>query len=238
MNPDPPTSAHRTESSRPDTPSGRIADLGHSRVDLSRSARLGMPEAVFAAGKQPAQCAEIVERMLEESDDPVIVTRCGPPHHDALSALSPERTWSDTLTWRHAPSRQATVAIVSGGTSDQPVLDECAGTLCAMGVTARVVRDVGVAGLHRLLGALDELDEAQVIVTIAGMEAALPTVLAGLVPTPIVSVPTSVGYGNTFDGLTALLSMMSSCAPGISVVGIDNGYGAACATLRILGASR
>ena len=95
-----------------------------------------------------------------------------------------------------------------------------------------------MAGLHRLLGALDELDGAQVIVTIAGMEAALPTVLAGLVPTPIVSVPTSVGYGNTFEGLTALLSMMSSCAPGISVVGIDNGYGAACATLRILGAAQ
>jgi len=234
----PPDQGAPAEAVAPADPSGRIADLGHTRVDLSRSARLGMPEAVFAAGKQPEQCVEIVERMLAESDDPVIVTRCGPAHHDALSALSPTGTWSDTLTWRHASPRPATVAIVSGGTSDQPVLDECAGTLGAMGVSSRVVRDVGVAGLHRLLGALDELDGAEVIITIAGMEAALPTVLAGLVPTPIVSVPTSVGYGNTFGGLTALLSMMSSCAPGISVVGIDNGYGAACATLRILGTSR
>ena len=139
MTPDPAASADQAGSTRavgPGGPTGHIADLGHTRVDLSRSARLGMPEAVFAAGKQPAQCAEIVERMLEESDDPVIVTRCGPAHHDALSALVPDRTWSDTVTWRHAPPRPATVAIVSGGTSDQPVLDECVGTLGAMGVSA------------------------------------------------------------------------------------------------------
>jgi NCAIR mutase (PurE)-related protein len=216
----------------------QAADLGHSRLDLSRTDRIGMPEAVFAAGKQPEQCVEIVARMLADTDHPVIVTRCGPEHHDALAELAPDGTWSSTLTWRHAPARPGRVAVVSGGTSDEHVVHECVGTLTAMGAPTQVVRDVGVAGLHRLLGAMDELDDVQVVVAVAGMEAALPTVLAGLIATPIVAVPTSVGYGTTFEGLTALLSMMSSCAPGVSVVGIDNGYGAACAALRILGAAR
>ncbi len=222
----------------PDTqssPSAAVADLGHTRVDLTRADRIGMPEAVFAAGKSPLQCVEIVDRLIAATDDPVIVTRCSPEHLAALAPLQPQATWSDTLTWRHAGDRGGTVAVVSGGTSDQGVLDECTGTLTAMGVEVRVVRDVGVAGLHRLLGTLDQFHDVGAIVTIAGMEAALPTVLAGLVPAPIIAVPTSVGYGTTFDGLTALLSMMSSCAPGISVVGIDNGYGAACAALRIIG---
>jgi NCAIR mutase (PurE)-related protein len=213
-----------------------IADLGHTRLDLDRTRRVGLPEAVFAAGKSPSQCVEIVERLLVDSDAPVIVTRCEDRHLDALSGLSPDGTWSCTLTWRHAATHLGPVAVVSGGTSDQPVLDECVGTLTASGAVVRVVRDVGVAGLHRLLGSLDELDGVGAIVTIAGMEAALPTVLAGLVREPIVAVPTSVGYGTTFEGLTALLSTMSSCAPGVSVVGIDNGYGAACAALRIVGA--
>lgn len=215
--------------------SDRVADLGHTRLDLDRHGRLGMPEAVFAAGKSPAQCVEIVGELLERSDAPVIVTRCADPHRQALEQLRPEGIWSDTLTWRHAPSRPRHVTVVSGGTSDGPVLDECVGTLTAMGVRTTVVRDVGVAGLHRLLSSLDRIDGADAVVTIAGMEAALPTVLAGLVAAPIVAVPTSVGYGTTFEGLTALLSMMSSCAPGVSVVGIDNGYGAACAALRVVG---
>jgi NCAIR mutase (PurE)-related protein len=214
------------------------ADLGHSRLDLSRTARIGMPEAVFAAGKTPEQCVEIVERMLVDTEDPVIVTRCAAEHRSALAQLSPDGSWSTTLTWRHAPAGGGTVAVVSGGTSDEPVVHECVGTLTAMGAPVKVVRDVGVAGLHRLLGSLDELVDARAVVAVAGMEAALPTVLAGLVAAPIVAVPTSVGYGTTFEGLTALLSMMSSCAPGIAVVGIDNGYGAACAALRILGAAR
>jgi NCAIR mutase (PurE)-related protein len=219
----------------PTEPSPLVADLGHTRLDLDRTRRVGLPEAVFAAGKTPSQCVEIVERLLVDGDAPVIVTRCEDRHLDALSALSPQGTWTSTLTWRHAATHLAPVAVVSGGTSDQPVLDECVGTLTASGAEVRVVRDVGVAGLHRLLGSLDELAGVGAIVTIAGMEAALPTVLAGLVREPIVAVPTSVGYGTTFEGLTALLSTMSSCAPGVSVVGIDNGYGAACAALRIVG---
>ncbi len=224
--------------SEPGTSPQHIADLGHSRLDLGRSARIGLPEAVFAAGKTSEQCVEIVERMLADTEGPVIVTRCGPEHLGALAGLDPQGTWSTTLTWRHAPAELPTVAVVSGGTSDEQVVHECEGTLTATGAPVRVVRDVGVAGLHRLLGALDELTDVGAVVAVAGMEAALPTVLAGLVPAPIVAVPTSVGYGTTFEGLTALLSMMSSCAPGISVVGIDNGYGAACAALRIVGARR
>lgn len=220
----------------PVEPSPLVADLGHTRLDLDRTRRVGLPEAVFAAGKTPGQCVEIVERLLVDSDAPVIVTRCEQPHLDALSAMSPHGTWSSTLTWRHTATHLGPVAVVSGGTSDQPVLDECVGTLTASGAEVRVVRDVGVAGLHRLLGSLDELVGVSAIVTIAGMEAALPTVLAGLVAAPIIAVPTSVGYGTTFEGLTALLSTMSSCAPGVAVVGIDNGYGAACAALRIVGA--
>jgi len=221
---------------------GRSADLGHSRLDLGRAARVGMPEAVYAAGKTPEQCVDIVDHLLGASAEPVIVTRCGDAHQTALAPLGPAGLWSGTLTWRHvevAPGGHDTpVVLVSGGTSDQPVLDECRGTLTALGVSTRVVRDVGVAGLHRLLDSLDCFDDASVVIAFAGMEAALPTVLAGLVPAPIVAVPTSVGYGTTFEGVTALLSMLSSCAPGISVVGIDNGFGAACAAYRILGGAR
>jgi NCAIR mutase (PurE)-related protein len=215
----------------------RTADLGHTRLDLGRPQRTGLPEAIFAAGKTPEQCVEIVQHLLDDGDDPIIVTRCDEPHRRALAELDPAGTWHSTLTWRHAPPTMGTVAVVSGGTSDEPVVVECAGTLTAMGAPVRVVRDVGVAGLHRLMGSLDELRDSRCIVAVAGMEAALPTVLAGLVAAPIVAVPTSVGYGTTFEGLTALLSMLSSCAPGIAVVGIDNGYGAACAALRILGTS-
>ncbi len=124
---------------------------------------------------------------------------------------------------------------MSGGTSDRPVLDECVGTLTALGAEVRTVVDVGVAGLHRLLDSLDQLTDSRVVVALAGMEASLPTVLGGLIHQPIVAVPTSTGYGSSLEGVTALLSLLASCAPGVSVVGIDNGYGAACAALRILG---
>jgi pyridinium-3,5-biscarboxylic acid mononucleotide synthase len=213
-------------------------DLGHTRPDVDRPRRTGLPEAVYAQGKTPAQCVEIVAHHLARTVDPVVVTRAGPDHRAALAELSPDAVASTTLTWRHAaPIDDAVVAVVSGGTSDQPVLDECAATLTALGAIVRPVRDVGVAGLHRLLDRVDELADARVIVAIAGMEASMPTVLGGLVAPPIVAVPTSTGYGSSFEGITALLSMLSSCAPGVAVVGIDNGYGAACVALRILGAT-
>jgi pyridinium-3,5-biscarboxylic acid mononucleotide synthase len=212
-------------------------DLGHTRPDVDRPRRTGLPEAIYAQGKTPEQCVEIVAHHLAATDHPVVVTRAGAEHRAALAELAPDAVASTTLTWRHAtPRPDAVVAVVSGGTSDQPVLDECSATLTALGATVRPVRDVGVAGLHRLLDRVDELADARVIVAIAGMEASMPTVLGGLVAPPIVAVPTSTGYGSSYEGVTALLSMLSSCAPGVAVVGIDNGYGAACVALRILGA--
>jgi len=217
----------------------RIADLGHSRLDLDRTRRTGMPEAVYAAGKSVQECLDIVGRLLADESDsaaPIVVTRATDAQLDALAALGPTAVRSRTLSWRHAPERDiAPVVIVSGGTSDRPVVDEASGTLTALGVPTRVLPDVGVAGLHRLLAAVEELQDAAVVIAVAGMEGALPTVLAGLIPQPVIAVPTSVGYGASFDGLAALLSSLASCAPGISVVGIDNGYGAACAALRIVG---
>jgi len=216
----------------PDAPQG--LDLGETRLDIGRRHRIGMPEAVYAAGKTVEQCVRILEALLEAAD-PVIVTRTSEAQREALAAFEPMATWTDTLTWQHAESLQVKpVAVVSGGTSDQPVVDECLGTLAAMGVPAEAHRDIGVAGLHRLVDVIPSLQDASVVVAIAGMEASLPTVLGGLVKAPIIGVPTSVGYGSSFEGITALLSMLSSCAPGISVVGIDNGYGAACAAIRIL----
>ncbi len=213
----------------------RVADLGHTRLDLDRSSRTGVPEAVYAAGKTPAQCVEIVTALLGDGDEPIVVTRCDQDHIEALSPLGPAAATGSTMTWRHRPTLGAvSVAVVSGGTSDQPVVDECVATLGAHGVGTTRVPDVGVAGLHRLTSSLEELRSHDLVVAVAGMEAALPTVLAGLISAPIVAVPTSVGYGSTFDGLTALLSMLSSCAPGIAVVGIDNGFGAACVALRML----
>ena len=207
----------------------------HTRPDLERPRRCGLVEAVYAQAKTPRQCVEIVEHLLDAGDDPVIVTRAGPEHRHALAALRPEQVTSSTLVWRPAPTLPVDpVVVVAGGTSDLPVVEECTVTLGAMGAPTRTVTDVGVAGVHRLLDALADLRDASVLVAVAGMEASLPTVLAGLVPQPIVAVPTSTGYGSSFGGLTALLSMLSSCAPGVAVVGIDNGYGAACAALRML----
>lgn len=218
------------------THDGRTHDLGHTRLDVDRTRRTGMPEAVYAEGKTTTECVEIVRALVDRGDGPVIVTRCTAEQLVALEVLAPSGHWSSTLTWRHAPRRDvAPVAVVSGGTSDAPVLDECRGTLEAQGIPTRAVRDVGVAGLHRLMDSLDELRDVSAVVVVAGMEAALATVLAGLIPAPIIAVPTSVGYGTTFEGMTALLSLLSSCAPGISVVGIDNGYGAAAAAVRIVG---
>lgn len=213
----------------------KAVDLGHTRLDVDRPRRIGMPEAVYAGAKTADQCVAIVETLLDTSDDPVIVTHATGDQHQALLRLKPAGDWGRTLTWRHAPLREvAPVAIVSGGTSDQPVVDECAATLTAMGVPAHTHRDVGVAGLHRLMDVVPSLGEASVVVAVAGMEASLPTVLAGLVGAPIIGVPTSAGYGSSLEGITAMLSMLASCAPGIAVVGIDNGYGAACAALRML----
>lgn len=214
-------------------PDGLSADV---RLDLDRGRRIGIPEAVYAEGKTPQQCLDIVTTLLAESDDPIIVTRVTPHQRTTLIDLDPEAVRGSTLTWQHRAVLDMTpVAVVSGGVSDQQTVEECAATLTAMGIPANIHGDVGVAGLHRLIDVLPDLADAPVVVAVAGMEASLPTVLAGLVPAPIIGVPTSTGYGSSLEGVTAMLSMLSSCAPGMAVVGIDNGYGAACAVLRIVG---
>ena len=204
------------------------------RLDLQRSQRIGMPEAVLCEFKSIEQTTAAVQGLLE-TGDAVVATRVTEAQRPELDALEPTIVDLTTLAWNPRPATGRSVAIVSAGTSDVPVASEAAVTLAALGHDVRRVTDVGVAGLHRLQSAIPEFEQADVIIAIAGMEGALPTVLAGLTGMPIIAVPTSVGYGTAFDGIAALLTMMASCAPGISVVGIDNGYGAACAAHRILG---
>ena len=212
-----------------------------ARLDRDRTRRIDLPEAIFCHSKTVEQCRAIVTDLLADGDgDAIVATRATPAQYEALLALDPAAfvgpatAGHATLSWRHRRSTGRTVAVVAAGTSDLAVASECRLTLESLGHRVETLTDVGVAGLHRLLDTLPALDDVEVIVAVAGMEGALPTVLAGLVAQPIVAVPTSVGYGTAFEGQTALLSMMTSCAPGIAVVGIDNGYGAACAAHRML----
>jgi NCAIR mutase (PurE)-related protein len=211
------------------------ADLGHSKVDHHRALRQGLPEAVYGPGKTPGQCAAIVTELLAHGSGPVVLTRADLAQCAAAAAANPGgRTHGTTVVWRPADVRPGRVAIVTAGTADATVADECDATLTAHGVAARRVVDVGVAGIHRLLGSLDEISDVDAIVVVAGMEGALASVVGGLTAAPVVAVPTSTGYGAAFQGITALLAMLSSCASGVTVVGIDNGFGAACAVLRLL----
>ncbi|MDQ3680233.1 MAG: nickel pincer cofactor biosynthesis protein LarB [Actinomycetota bacterium] len=213
-----------------------FADLGFARVDHHRPLRQGLPEAVYAPGKTPDQCAAIVAELLAEpGNGPVLLTRAD----DAQAAAALERNAggtrvASTLAWRPAPERPGRVLVVTAGTADLPVADECVATLVAHGFRPQLLADCGVAGVHRLLATADDLAAADVVVVVAGMEGALPSVVGGISACPVVAVPTSAGYGAAFDGLTALLAMLSSCASGITVVGIDNGFGAACAVARQL----
>lgn len=205
-----------------------------ARLDLERTSRIDLPEAVYCAGKTTQQSVDIVKEMLQRGSDAVVATRLTDDQEQELRKLDPTLVGQGILGWRARPTTGFEVAVMAAGTSDLAVADECRVTLESLGHVVRPLTDVGVAGLHRLTNVLPELESVHAIVAIAGMEGALPTVLAGLVPHPIIAVPTSAGYGTSFEGMTALLSMMSSCAPGISVVGIDNGYGAACASHRLL----
>jgi len=214
-----------------------FADLGFAKVDHHRALRQGLPEAVYAPGKTPEQCAAIVAELLaEEGGGPVLLTRADDVQGAAAIALSPEgvvRTGS-ILAWRSRLPRPGRVVVLTAGTSDLPVAHECVATLTAHGLPPALHPDVGVAGVHRLLARVDELAGADAVVVIAGMEGALASLVGGITPAPVVAVPTSTGYGAAFEGVTALLAMLSSCAAGLTVVGIDNGFGAACAVLRIL----
>ena len=206
-------------------------DLGHAKVDHHRSLRRGHPETVFAAGKTPEQITEIVSSMKAHGSN-VLVTRCEPEAAAAVLAAHPEAVHNvlgRTITITVSPPEvlPGFVAVVCAGTSDLPVAEEASVTLEALGHSVKRVTDVGVAGLHRLLNERVVFDDANVIVVCAGMEGALPSVVAGLVDKPVIAVPTSVGYGASFGGIAALLGMLNSCAEGVSVVNIDNGFGAA-----------
>jgi len=220
-----------------------FADLGFARVDHHRGLRQGLPEAVYAPGKTPEQCAAIVGELLENGTGPVLLTRADEQQLDAtlrrcpgaeVTPREPVTGRLATLSWRHAPGREHRVLVVTAGTADLAVAEECVATLRAYGYGPRVIADCGVAGVHRLLACYDELVTADAVVVIAGMEGALASVVGGLTPAPLVAVPTSVGYGAGLEGVTALLAMHASCAAGVAVVGIDNGYGAACAVARML----
>ena len=213
-----------------------FADLGFARVDHHRQLRQGLPEAVYAPGKSPEQCAAIVAELLAEDDlGPVLLTRADETQAAAATGRNPGAvTTGATLTWRPRPPRPGRVLLVTAGTADLPVADECRSTLTALGLRPELVADVGVAGVHRLLATADELQDADAVVVVAGMEGALATLVGGITPAPVVAVPTSVGYGAALEGVTALLAMLSSCAAGVVVVGIDNGFGAACAVARLL----
>jgi len=210
-------------------------DLGFARVDHHRALRQGLPEAIYGPGKTPEQCAAIVVELLSADDGPIVLTRAEPAQMKAALAVAPHGVVRGTTAyWRPKPSeRTHRVVIVTAGTSDLTVADECATVLEAHGWRPSRITDAGVAGLHRLLPHVDELANAQVVVAIAGMEGALASVVGGITAAPVVAVPTSTGYGASLEGLTALLSMLSSCAPGVTVVGIDNGFGAACAVARL-----
>ena len=213
-----------------------FADLGFARVDHHRPLRQGLAEAVYAPGKTPEQCASIVAELLDEpGDHPVLLTRADDAQVAAALRVSPGglRT-ATTVAWRPALERPGIVFVLTAGTADLPVADECVATLSAHGLRPRVVADAGVAGVHRLLVHAEEIAGADAVVVIAGMEGALPSLVGGITPAPVVAVPTSAGYGAALEGVTALLGMLASCASGITVVGIDNGYGAACAVLRLL----
>jgi pyridinium-3,5-biscarboxylic acid mononucleotide synthase len=213
-----------------------FVEVGDALVDHHRHLRQGMPEAIFGRGKTPEQCVEIVGELLAHGTGPVLMTRVDDAQSKAALALYPDAMQrAGCLLWR-APTttHDRRVLVVSAGTSDTAVVDECVLTLAAYGFAADRLVDVGVAGIHRLLAHVDRITSADAIVVAAGMEGALASVVGGLTAVPVVAVPTSVGYGSGLDGITALLAMHASCASGITVVGIDNGFGAACAIARIL----
>jgi pyridinium-3,5-biscarboxylic acid mononucleotide synthase len=213
-----------------------VEDLRFARVDLHRSLRHGVPEAVFCQGKTPEQVVAIVRRLAEAHDN-VLATRAEPAVVAALRAsglpCQVHEAARLVVVKPLATEGVGLIVVVSAGTSDVPVAEEAAVTAEAMGNHVERVYDCGVAGLHRLVPHLDRLNEANAIIAVAGMEGALPSVLGGLVDRPVIAVPTSVGYGASFGGVAALLAMLNSCAPGVSVVNIDNGYGAAAQANQI-----
>jgi NCAIR mutase (PurE)-related protein len=214
-----------------------VADLGFAQVDMHRALRKNFPEVIFGAGKTTEQIVQIADKLLAQGQ-PVLVTRVSDDPARALckkfeSAVHHVSARCVTIEKKPLPKRAGFIAVVCAGTSDLPVAEEAAVTAEIMGNRVERVHDVGVAGLHRMLARMELLQSANVIVAVAGMEGALPGVIAGLVAKPVIAVPTSVGYGTSFGGIAALLAMLNSCASGVTVVNIDNGFGAGYAASQI-----
>jgi len=211
-------------------------ELGHTKIDLHRPLRNGFPEVIYAAGKTPEQVTEIFLRMREHSH--VLATRVSAAMACHVQAACPGLSYNPlgrTLTYVKGERswREGEICIITAGTSDLSVAEEARVTCEMFGSRARIISDVGVAGLHRLFDRLDVIRKARVLIVVAGMEGALASVIGGLVSQPVIAVPTSVGYGAALSGFTALCSMLTSCASGVTVVNIDNGFGAACAACKI-----
>jgi NCAIR mutase (PurE)-related protein len=221
--------------------SQRTADLGFARLDLDRAQRTGTPEVVYAAGKTPAQTVACLAALLDGGAAPGGKPFAWATRVDEATAAAVRDRWPDAVVDGEArcafvgelPTPVGQVLVLTAGTSDGPVAAEVAATLAAAGIGCRRVNDVGVAGVHRVLAVAPDLASADAVVVVAGMDGALPSVVAGLTDRLVVAVPTSVGYGAAFEGLAALLTMLTACAPGVLVVNIDNGFGAGVAAARI-----
>ena len=214
-----------------------LADLGFAQVDLHRALRKNFPEVIFGSGKTPPQVLAIATKLVEREQH-VLITRITAEHARVIKkkfrrAVFHEAARCITIEAAQRRKRSGTIAVLCAGTSDLPVAEEAAVTAEIMGNNVERVYDVGVAGLHRLLRRLEDIQRANVIVAVAGMEGALPSVVAGLVARPVIAVPTSIGYGASFGGIAALLAMLNSCGSGVTVVNIDNGFGAGYAASQI-----
>ena len=217
--------------------SAPLADLGFAQVDTHRALRKGFPEVVFGSGKTAAQVVKIAGQLVKREQH-VLVTRVSAGQARAVRrkfkrAVHHELARCITIETKPLPKRPGSIAVVTAGTSDLPVAEEAAVTAEIMGNRVDRIYDVGVAGLHRLLARLEQLQKATVLIVVAGMEGALPSVVAGLVSRPVIAVPTSIGYGASFGGVAALLGMLTSCGSGVTVVNIDNGFGAGYAASQI-----
>ena len=212
-------------------------DLGFARIDHHRELRQGAPEVIYGAGKTPAQIAGIADAMLGKGAN-VLVTRTPKGTKEAMASFAPDLVEHELAglisVVRNPTSRQGKIAVVCAGTSDLPVAQEAAESARFFGLSVQEFADVGVAGIHRVLSVRNELEQVDLVIVVAGMDGALPSVVGGLVSCPVIAVPTSVGYGASFAGLAGLLTMLNSCAAGVVVVNIDNGFGAAHAAHRMV----
>lgn len=213
-------------------PKSGIVEMGFATIDTDRQKRTGLPEVIYASGKTVEQVQQIAERMYQNGID-VLATRVTPEMAEAVKTIIPGAEYNAiarTISFKEKDEvvSKGYIAIVAAGTSDMPVAEEAAVTARFLGNKVETIYDVGVAGIHRLFNKLDLIRNARVLIVVAGMEGALTSVVGGLVDKPVIGVPTSIGYGANFQGLSALLAMLNSCASGVSVVNIDNGFGAAC----------